>query len=208
MKEKIYQVYCTTNKVNGMKYIGSHSRGIETYLGSGVDITKAIKEYGKENFSKILLAEVDSYNLMRELEEYWCKYFNVSSNPLFYNKTNKGVGSPLGWVMDENVRKVKNLKQRGKSKHTSSSKLKISNAHKGLDRFGNKGKNLSPTHREKAARNRYKPILQYSLQSEFIREWDSATTVSSLKGWNRANIHDCCRGKQKTSYGYKWKYKN
>ena len=109
MLDNTYIVYCTTNLINGKKYIGSHTRNLNKYMGSGVDITKAIKKYGKDNFIKQILAEVDSYEMMRKLEEYWCEYFDVKNNKLFYNRTNKGVGSPKGWIMSEETRKTKNL---------------------------------------------------------------------------------------------------
>ena len=50
-----------------------------------------------------------------------------------------------------------------------------------------------------------KPILQFTLDGEFIREWDCATDVGrEVCG----NICNCLKGKQKTAYGYVWKYKN
>lgn len=200
-------VYCTTNLVNGKKYIGSHTRGLDGYLGSGVDITKAIKKYGRNNFTRQILAEVDSHEIMRELEEYWCEYFDVKNNKLFYNRTNKGVGSPKGWIMSEETRKTKNIKQLDKPKHTLESKQQLREKRLGIDYFGNRGKKLSKEHKRKAAENRYKVVLQFDLEDNLIKEWRSATIVSKINNWNRGNIHDCCRGKQKTSYGYKWKYK-
>jgi group I intron endonuclease len=201
-------VYCTTNLINNKKYIGSHTRNLDEYLGSGVDITKAIKKYGKDNFTRQILAEVDSYELMRELEEYWCEYFDVENNKLFYNRTNKGIGSPRGWIMTQETRQTKNLSQINKPKHTQEGKQKLREQRLGIDYFGNKGKKLKESHRKKAAENRYKPILQYTIEGTFIKEWESATIVANQNGWNRANIHSCCRGKQKTSYNFIWKYKN
>ena len=52
---------------------------------------------------------------------------------------------------------------------------------------------------------RKKPILQYDLDGNFIREWPSATDVGKEV---RVNIVHCLSGKQKTAYGYIWKYKN
>lgn len=53
-----------------------------------------------------------------------------------------------------------------------------------------------------------KPILQYNLKGEFIKEWKSileAELSFSLK--NKSNISACCLGKQKTAWGYIWKFK-
>ena len=50
-----------------------------------------------------------------------------------------------------------------------------------------------------------KPILQFDLDGNFIREWPSATDVGSEV---RINIVHCLKGDIKTSLGYIWKYKN
>jgi hypothetical protein len=52
-------------------------------------------------------------------------------------------------------------------------------------------------------------IIQYALDNILIREWNSIKEAefyynNSIKS---NNIGSCCRGKQKTAYGYKWKYK-
>lgn len=85
-------VYCTTNKVNGKKYIGSHyGKSNDNYLGSGRWLKHALKKYGKENFTRQTLWEGDK-EYMREMEEYWCEYFDVANNNLFYNLSNTGHG--------------------------------------------------------------------------------------------------------------------
>lgn len=49
-------------------------------------------------------------------------------------------------------------------------------------------------------------INQYSLENKYIKTWDSIIEASSsIKGLS-TNIVKCCKGKQKTVYGYKWKY--
>lgn len=51
-----------------------------------------------------------------------------------------------------------------------------------------------------------KTVLQYSLQGEFIKEYPSSWEVQRETGYNRANISNCCRGIQKTAYGFLWSY--
>ena len=107
--------------------------------------------------------------------------------------------------MSEEAKLSKNLKQVGKPKHTKESKNKIGNFHKGKDNFGNKGKKLKEEHRIKAAENRYKKVLQYNLDLELIKEWNS---LKEIKQNYNGDIGACCRGKQKTANNYIWKFKD
>ena len=51
---------------------------------------------------------------------------------------------------------------------------------------------------------RKKPILQFTLDGKFVREWPSATDVGIEV---RSNIYTCLKGRAKSSYGFIWKYK-
>ena len=61
------------------------------------------------------------------------------------------------------------------------------------------------TRTDKVASSNKKPILQFTLDGEFVREWPSTTDVGKefIKG-----INHCLRGRNKTAYNYIWKYKN
>lgn len=53
-----------------------------------------------------------------------------------------------------------------------------------------------------------KPVLQYSLSGEFIREFSSANKAGLSLEISHGNITSCCQGKRKSAGKYKWKYKN
>ena len=50
------------------------------------------------------------------------------------------------------------------------------------------------------------PVLQFSLDGEFVRKWDGATQVQNELGFNNGDISRCCRGRRKTCGGYRWRY--
>lgn len=60
-----------------------------------------------------------------------------------------------------------------------------------------------------------KKICQYSLVKtedgvvigELMREWDSATQIELELGFDKSAILRCCKGSQKKSYWYIWKFK-
>lgn len=51
------------------------------------------------------------------------------------------------------------------------------------------------------------PVLQYDLNNNFIREWNSAQEISRELKLNQCHIRECCRNIRKTHGGFKWKNK-
>ena len=52
-----------------------------------------------------------------------------------------------------------------------------------------------------------KIIHQYTLDGEFVAEFESTRDIERTCGYERAAISRCALGKQHSSYGYVWKYK-
>ena len=50
-----------------------------------------------------------------------------------------------------------------------------------------------------------KPIIQLSLNGDFIKKWDSAACAYQSLNINSGNIRMCVRGERKTAGKYKWK---
>lgn len=54
-----------------------------------------------------------------------------------------------------------------------------------------------------------KSVLQFDLDGNFIQEFDCAANAAKSLGFNNGgNITNCCKGRCKSTMGYKWKYKN
>ena len=62
------------------------------------------------------------------------------------------------------------------------------------------------THNERSAKARSKPVLQFSLTGDFIREW-SSTMECGRNGFNQGAVAACCRGKLLQYKGFLWMYK-
>lgn len=54
-----------------------------------------------------------------------------------------------------------------------------------------------------------KPVLQYTLDGQFVKEWENASEVGRNGIADRSNVAACCRGAAhvKTVAGYIWRYK-
>ena len=70
------------------------------------------------------------------------------------------------------------------------------------------GKPRSEETKRKISIARSIPIYQYSLDNQFVKEWESATAVKRELGFDNGYIADCCKGKIESFKGYKWKFKS
>lgn len=53
-----------------------------------------------------------------------------------------------------------------------------------------------------------KPIIQYSLNGDFIRKWNSSSQVERVLNLRARNISGACKGEQHTAFGFIWRYEN
>ena len=59
---------------------------------------------------------------------------------------------------------------------------------------------------QKIVKKKRKPIIQMDLHGNELCYWFSVTDCERETGMNKASINRVCLGKQKTSYGFKWRY--
>ena len=91
-------IYKITNTINGKSYIGQTIQNVKerfyqhcatkcSKAVSNMAIHRAIKKYGKSNFTVEVIEEIDSTNL-NDRERYWIKYYNSYNNG--HNSTKGG----------------------------------------------------------------------------------------------------------------------
>ena len=81
--------------------------------------------------------------------------------------------------------------------------------HNKIHKTGNKnwlGKHLSDETKKKISKSLSTPILQYTKDGEFIKEWTSGIEASKVLGIHPGNITTCCKGKLKSAGGFVWRY--
>lgn len=103
----------------------------------------------------------------------------------------KRIGVKMPAYAVENLKKAIKGKRFGANnpfygkKHTEEAKRKMSEYRKGT---GN-------------------PVCQYTKDDVFVKEWRSASVAARELNGHANGIIACCRGKRKTSLGFKWRYK-
>jgi hypothetical protein len=107
-----------------------------------------------------------------------------------------------------NSNKGKNGKPKGFIT-SDETKFKISNSNKGNTHSLETKQKISDLKKDKPTK-KSTPVLQFSVDGEFIKEWGKIKEASTSlgKALDTASITCCCKGKQKTAFGFIWKYKN
>lgn len=209
-------IYKFTSLIDPSKcYIGSRLNNHLTGRGNTSSFQKALDLYGITSFTFEILyvreAEtIEELNIiLNELERYSIDKYDSFNNG--YNDTKGGSGS-LGYSPSDEIRELVSNKLRGHKVSNNKMKIAFKNRSQEVESYRKKRlkEHLSSLTEEDImtrASKCKKPIIQYNLDGEFIREWESATDAASFYNINKVNITKCCLGKNKTSNGYIWKYK-
>jgi hypothetical protein len=191
----------TINPISGIYKITSPSGKV--YIGQSINILKrwgkykglhckgqtyifnSFQKYGVENHTFSIIEECIEDQL-NEREIYWTLHYNA----LYPNGLVLKAGGHHGYMSDY-------TKQKMSISHT--------------------GRKFTQEHiQNKKIPNVFirKPIIQYDLEMNIIREWNSikeaALGINTNSNYNtcKSSIQACCAQKrQKSAFGYIWKYK-
>lgn len=213
---KKFIVYMHENKINHKKYIGitcqkptQRWRGGKGYkIGA---FKNAIDKYGWNNFEHKILYE----NLSKEdaciKEMELIEKYKTMDKKYGYNLC-EGGNLTIGYH------------------HNNYSKEKMSKAKQGLydgknnPMYGKKGilapmygKHLTEEHKRKISEAKkgkanyytkilYKKVDQYDLNGNYIKTWESISSIEKELNIKGTHISRVCRGKRKTTGGYVFKY--
>lgn len=71
----------------------------------------------------------------------------------------------------------------------------------------NKGYKFSKESLKNRSEKQSIKILQYDLNNNFIKEWESSLLVNKILKINNSHIRECCNNKRKSAGGFIWKNK-
>lgn len=161
----------------------------------------SLLKHGWENHSFEILLEGNYTNdELSKFEIYYIILYNsfVKWNDFGMNLTLGGDGCPLISHSDETKKKISETK-----KNQTPTERQL-NWYKNLvGRKINKSDEWIKNNGESIK----KPIIQYSLNGQFIKEWSSAKDVELELGLSRKNISSNLREKSLSAFGFIWKYK-
>ena len=203
-------IYKITNKINGKSYIGLSTNIEERFKkhrqkqGDKI-LYSAFQKYGIENFDFSII-ELCSSELLSEREKYWIAYYDTYNNG--YNATLGGEGNCK--INHQDV--IQDFLKTGSCKETADNlgitshtvgRILTSNdiPHRAFSECGGLNK---------------KSVGQFSKDGKFIQEFSSQEEAAKYLvsiGKTKASINTIrghigqnCAGKEKTSYGFVWKW--
>ena len=181
-------IYRIINLVNNKIYIGkatkvsarlsAHRYLLRNKKHVNTYLQNSWNKYGEDNF-KLEIIEKCEISMLPEREDFWVNHYKANDVEFGYNLMIVG---------------------RKNHHHSNETKEKLRNA--------SLGKKKTVEHVRNNTLSKYKAILQFDKQGNFIKEWLGASYVRDVLGYPQSNITAVCNGLRKTAKGFIWKYKN
>lgn len=207
------------------------------YIGQSIDIERRFKEYkriakrsaGRKIIKSLILFGTNNHKFevieeclaeqLHEKEHYWkqfyksvenglnCDYFDNSGGPRSEETKRRISEGAKGKKRSEYTKqKLRKPKTEQHKQNISKAKQNISEETKRKISEAKKGK--TPNRDYKTwAKQQQKPILQYDLNENFIKEWEGVKAAALYLGCDPTTITANLRGITKKGYGYIWKRK-
>ena len=215
-------IYKIENLINGKVYIGQSieiERRWQKHLAATDDflIHKALRKYGKKNFSFVILEECDLLEL-DEKESFWIEKYN-SIIPEGYNMISggsNGVGLSKGIPVIQYTLQGDFFAEYPSANQAS--------AITSIDHWSIcaccRGEYIHSGGYQWRYKNSDLPVQRLNIRTDFtvlqldketneiLAEFPSLAAATAKTGIATSTISNVCKGKGKTAGGFKWKYKN
>lgn len=228
--KKIWKVYIHTNKVNGKTYIGITRTSLSRRWNNGQGYRnqffyRAIKKYGWDGFKHEIIADNLTEDEAKELEIDLITLFHSKVNEHGYNITDGGDSSAPTLTT-----KVCKVDYHGNviatydsiveaSEHSlckthhiiSCCRKKAFYSHGEMWRYERDCKDKEALRNEIISNPKVdivKPIYQFDLNNNFIREYSNCYELYNETHFNITTIIACCNGKLIHTQGYRWAFKD
>lgn len=174
------------------------------YQISNLGNVKSLSRYKQNHNKKQIVEEKIRKNIISKTGYYTCMLNKNGKNKLF--KVHRLVA--LVFIDNPNNLPIVN--------HIDGNKL--NNNYKNLEwctyshnnkeayRLGLKGNEKDFRGLKKYNEKLKKEILQYDLNCNFIKKWNSISEIQKELGYATTNISKCCKGKYNKAYNYIWEY--
>lgn len=190
-------VYLITNIINGKRYVGATTRGLEQRFKEHIRGTNrrrhqivhdAIKKYGTDAFTIVKLQDCQTLEELELAETRWIAALHTLVNEHGYNVA------------------ITNNAMKGR-KHSTSTRQLLSELNRG-QRHPMWGKHHTNDARERIRVNsRRRAVEQLTLDGTFVAIYPSIKDAArTTEHPDPTKIGLCCRGKRESTRGFRWRY--
>ncbi len=218
-------VYKITNTINGKCYVGS-AIDVKQRLGRHFShlkhnnhpnklLQRSCSKYGIQAFKKEVLMYCDVKDILKH-EQYYLELFEpvfnicrIAGNSLGRKHTPESLDKMC--KVQKVVAANRTIWNKGKP-FSEESKRKMSESQKGVPSW-NKGIPRTQAVKDAVSKHQLensifaKPVIQYTLNGEFVAEFKSVRQAGLTLGKGHTGIRMCCRGEYKHSCGFVWRFK-
>lgn len=223
-----YLIYKHTNKINNKSYIGLTKRTVKARWGKFGEYYKqcskfwnAIQKYGWENFEhSILETDIKTLSEANSLEQYYIEHYNTIKNG--YNISRGGFDKSYCNI---EIYQLDNTKQIIATFESAAEAERLLTIDRGSISKCCKNKQISAGGYYWCYAQEYNIYNIKQKSNRFSRDTaveqldkNSRAVINTFKSISEAarflkktcgkHIGECCKGRRKTAYGYKWRYKN
>lgn len=214
-------VYLTSRVSGGQvvrRYIGQHrlrsGRLEDSYLGSGVVLTAAIRKHGRAAFVRETLEVCRDARHLDEAEKFWIEFYDAVADPGFYNLADGGRGQnsknrkPVYQFTLEGVflREFPSVAHAALEAGCSEAQMTLTcnsirrTARGSIWRF-------SPIPPQPVNEGVVREVEKLDSEGNVIARYPSVTeAVRSVGGRATANLSACCSGRRRSFAGFRWRY--
>jgi len=207
---KYHYVYKITNIINNKIYVGIHYGELnDLYYGSGKSIIKAVKKYGRENFTKEIL-------VIGEDREYVADIESKIVTKEFINRKDTynivvGGGMPPIHYGEDNPSKRLEVRKQISEKRTGWDPNEIIRKNMSNGQIGRKhSQEMIDNQRRKVLGSKnvaaIKVVQLNKDTKEFIKLYHCIADANRELNISNGKISDVCKGKRKTTGGYIFMY--
>lgn len=220
-ESKYAGIYAIINLKNNKFYVGSTTNFYVRRKGHFNDLkgNKHKNTYlqnafnlASKYFIMVEIEVISDLEILREREQYWLDEFKSYDRTIGYN-INKFVDSLTGYKHTDETKEKLRKAHLGR-KLPEQQKLNISNSGKGRIVSEVTKRKISESNRVTKLSNEFKskhkpkatPVLQIDLDGNTVKVWERIKEAADFLGVSSSNIVNCCKGKKKTTGGFKWAY--
>lgn len=175
-----------------------------TYTSENSAIDRARRKYPEFSQWDYEIIATCSVEELDDLEIQYISAYSSTNSKIGYNSTKGGDGTKGCHISEDRKQQQSEIM---KGKYIGEDNPMFGKNHSEETKELIRNKKLGSKQTLETIKKKSKPILQFTMEGEFVKEWIGASQVMKELGIDKASISRVCQGKKKSAGGFKWSFK-